>query len=53
MKMTKKERDRAILVFAQHHHNPVGDIRGFNKVLFENVGIRTRKHTVAKLLRYI
>lgn len=52
-KPTKKEREQAIKVYAEHYPSPVSDISGFNKVLKINTGLTTRRNTVAKLLRYI
>lgn len=51
--MNKKEKERAIKVYAEHYHSPITDISGFNKVLKENTGITTRRKTVAKLLRFV
>lgn len=54
-KLSRKERDQAIKVYAQHFHFNGGirkDLPEFNKVLYENVGIRTRASKVVKLLGY-
>lgn len=54
-KLSRKERDQAIKVYAQHFHFMGGiskDLPEFNKVLYENVGIRTTKAKVVKLLGY-
>lgn len=52
MTSQKKIREHRIKELAKHYHNPILDIKGFNKVLFENTGFRTTKKTLLRLLNY-
>lgn len=51
MALTKQQK-KEIKEWARHYHSPVSDIKGFNKLLKREVGVRVRKKTIAKLLGY-
>jgi len=53
MKINKRiERERAIKAYAECYHYPISDFKGFSKVLKQNLGYRTTKGKLIKILGY-
>lgn len=52
MTSQKAIREKRIKEYAKNYPNPISDIKGFNKVLMENMGLKTTKKTILRLLNY-